>query len=286
MDTSFTSATKLYALLGSPVKHSISPVIHNSCFTVQQLPCKYLALNISPDYLAQTIPLLRENFQGFNVTIPHKQAIMAHLDEIQEQALLCGAVNTVKNEGGRLIGYNTDGAGFMKAFDMYGMKVAGKKVLLLGAGGGARAVLYELLQQGCHVTVANRSTERAELLKQHLAGIGTGRITVWPEQPVTGNFNILVNTTPVGMTPHVDAMPIAPEILNQVEVVYDLIYNPYETRLLYEAGQRGCQIINGFPMLFYQALEANRIWTGKPLVHEVEKRFFEELVEYLKGMQK
>ena len=167
MDTSITSHTQLYTLIGNPVSHSISPVIQNSIFAAKQFcNSKYIPLNVVPGEFDESILLLKQNFKGLNVTIPHKQTVMKHLDDIDEKALLCGAVNTVKNDNGRLIGYNTDGYGFMKAFDCLNIYMGHKDVLLIGAGGAARAVLCELLQRDCRVTIINRTQERALRLQQ------------------------------------------------------------------------------------------------------------------------
>jgi shikimate dehydrogenase len=285
METSITGKTRLYALIGCPVSHSISPVLHNSIFAAKKLKNKYITLEVLPGNLREAVAILRGNFGGFNVTIPHKQAIMDHLDEVAPGASLCGAVNTVVNDGGRLIGHNTDGYGFIQAFADAGVDITGSDVVLLGAGGAARAVLCELLSRRCRVTIINRSPARAQKLCQDLSGRFPGTVTVgeWPQ--VGGKHDLLINTTPVGMMPDVASLPLEPRRLRAFELVYDLVYNPYETALLAAARQCGCQVINGFPMLFYQAVEANRLWTGQPLMPATAGEIFFKASRYLQSLQ-
>lgn len=287
MDTTISSATTLYALLGYPVKHSISPAIHNSLFAWRNMNSRYILLRIPPDDLASAAAVLRASFSGFNVTVPYKQAIMEHLDEIDGQARLYGAVNTVKNVAGRLIGYNTDGYGFIKALERLGIRVDGNHVLLVGAGGGARAALYELLARSCHVTIVNRTRSRAEQLQRDLSGHLPGRVEVrdWPE--VDDSYEFLINTTSVGMHPVPDQSPVPQQVLGRLKkltVVYDLIYNPAETKLLHEAKRLGCKVINGYPMLFYQALAANEIWTEGLIPEELSAELFGQIEHYLRTM--
>ncbi len=284
MDTSCNQQTKQYGLIGYPVKHSISPVIHNSIFTARQLNARYMTLAIPPQHLSACLPLLRENFSGFNVTIPHKEAIMEYLDAIDQSALLCGAVNTVKNDNGRLTGYNTDSFGFIKTFDHYGLDAADKKVLLIGAGGGARGALVELLRRNCAVTIVNRTPDRAHKLATELAGRFPGTTTVLPVAKVSGAYDILVNTTPVGMAPETAALPFRLEQLESIRIVYDFIYNPFETSLLSAARQAGLTCINGLPMLLYQAVAANSIWTGLPLDEQLNRNLYSDLVAYMKTL--
>lgn len=288
MDTTINSATTLFALLGYPVNHSISPVIHNSLFAGRNLNCRYMLLKIPPANLGEAVAVLRANFGGFNVTVPYKQAIMSYLDEIDDKARLYGSVNTVKNVNGRLIGYNTDGYGFVKAFERLGIPVAGKNVLMLGAGGGARSVLYELMERCCHVTIINRSTANAEKLKREFSGQLPGIVEVGNWSKLKNSYQFLINTTPVGMHPENEKSPVEAEMFarHKCKVVYDLIYNPATTKLLADAKRHGCIAINGYPMLFYQALEANRIWTGVPITDDVAEQLYIETEQYLSASQR
>lgn len=284
MDTNITGRTRLYAVIGNPISHSISPAIQNSIFAAHKYDGKYISLKVSPDSLGAAVSVLRENFSGFNVTIPHKQAIMGYLDDVEDHALLCGAVNTVKNDKGRLIGFNTDGYGFIKAFDHFNIAVARKKVLLLGAGGAARAVLGELLARRCQVTIINRSLERARQLEQEFNRTYHGAVSACTANDATESYYCLINTTPVGMAPVTDALPVDTCLLKNIKVVYDIIYNPGETKLLAAAKEQGCTIINGFPMLFYQAVKANYIWTGMTLSAVDSRELFRQAAQYLENM--
>ncbi len=282
MDISLTSKTKLYTLLGCPVEHSISPVIQNSIFAAKGLASAYIVLNTPPDKLLHTMTVLKENFGGFNITLPHKQTIMEYLDVVDANARLCGAVNTVRIDHGKLLGFNTDGYGFMQAFSCHQIDIAHKRILLLGAGGAARAAICQLLQQGCQVTIMNRTWEKAKRLEQEFAGKFSGSVTVissWRE--LQNRYDCLINTTLVGMYPHTDKSPIDPQYLNRFDIVYDLIYNPDETKLLQEAKRCDCTTMNGFPMLFYQAVEANRIWTDQSLPGPAVRNLYEKLAHYL-----
>jgi len=285
MDTSITGQTQLYTLVGCPVSHSISPVIQNSIFAEKQLNSKYITLKIMPEKLRESVAILRDNFKGFNVTIPHKQTIMEYLDVIDTKALLCGAVNTVKNEEGRLIGFSTDGYGFMKAFECLNIDITHKDILLIGAGGAARAVLCELLQNHCRVTIFNRTLSKAKLLQEELSDHFPGPLTVINEwDQLQAHYDCLVNSTPIGMYPHIDKSPIAEQYLSRFDIVYDLVYNPHQTKLLIDAKRYGCTIINGLPMLFYQAVEANRIWTGSSLAEQKGQEIYEGTVQYLRNL--
>lgn len=285
MDYTITGATQLFALLGYPVSHSISPIIQNSIFAAKQANCKYVLLKVAPETLCEALTVIKGGLGGCNVTIPHKQTVMKYLDEIDPKAQLYGAVNTVINNNGRLIGYNTDGYGFIKAFEVLNIPVDNQKVLLLGAGGSARAVLCELLQRHCHVTIVNRSADKAKKLQKELASCLPGTIAVCEPEDIQGSYDCLVNTTPIGMGASSEMFPIDPDLLRQIKVVYDLIYNPYETTLLTEAKKRGCIIINGFPMLFYQALESNRLWLNVSVAEETERQLYCEIERYLQTMQ-
>lgn len=270
----------MYAVIGNPISHSLSPVIHNSFFDRKGLNSIYVPLKIEETDLAQGLLMLRTNFQGFNVTIPHKEAIIPYLDEVHEIARRYGAVNTVQVVDGKLIGYNTDGFGFLKSLRDVEINVQEKKVLLLGAGGSARVVAYEILQAGGILTIAIRNPMKGIQLKEELEA-GTGcSVNLMKLEDVTEAFDCVINSTPVGMYPEIEVSPISQEILEGAELVYDLIYNPYQTKLLHMAEQQGCKAINGLPMLVYQALKSLEIWTGEKLSVEEEKALYKEVETY------
>lgn len=257
------NTTQHAGLIGWPVAHSVSPAMHNAAFQALGLPWHYSPLPTPPNEVGSMVARLKaQGYRGANVTVPHKQAVMPHLDEIAEAAQAIGAVNTLVARRGRLIGHNTDAAGFLAALREAGFKPAGKRALVLGAGGAARAVIYALTQTGCAVAIHNRTVQRAGELIRALA------VPAWlvPDlaeiEPAA--FDLLVNATPLGMTPHVDISPW-PEALPLPArwAVYDLIYNPAETRLLARARAAGATAISGLGMLVHQGALAFELWTGQ-----------------------
>ncbi|MBM7613735.1 shikimate dehydrogenase [Alkaliphilus hydrothermalis] len=265
MDRLITGKTKLYAVIGDPISHSISPEIHNRIFKELDIDGNYISLRIPSNELRESMGLLRNNFKGFNVTIPHKEAIIPLLDELDERAKIYGAVNTVKIEDGKLKGYNTDGYGFVKSLEDLKIPLEDKSVMVLGAGGAARVIAYELLVKGCDVTIANRNLEKAKNLKGNLMEATGKESKVVSLGNIAGAYQIIVNTTPVGMSATADQMPITEDIIKKAEIVYDLIYNPNPTKLLKVAKQYNCRVINGLTMLFYQAVKAEEIWLGNSI---------------------
>ncbi|WZL73139.1 shikimate dehydrogenase [Clostridiaceae bacterium 35-E11] len=278
--------TRLYAVIGDPIGHSMSPEIHNQIFYQNQQNALYISLKIAIEDLEKSIPLLRDNFIGWNITKPHKQRIIPYLDALDERAKWYQAVNTVKNVNGRMIGYNTDGYGFINSIEKEGINLRNQKVLLIGAGGAARVAAYEILMKDGCLTIANRSIKKAEDLKKELMrNTGKEEIAVCSIEEVHQNYDCIINATPIGMYPEIEAMPIAEKIVKHAKIVYDMIYNPYKTKLLQKAEHYGCKCINGFAMLFYQAVKAQEIWTGDlidpnllmPIYEELENRLRREV---------
>lgn len=277
--------TKLYAVIGDPIGHSLSPIIHNTIFRELNLNRAYLPLQITTQGLAGSMGLLKKNFKGFNVTIPHKQSIMNHLDEIDEIAQICGAVNTVKVESGQLKGYNTDGYGFVKSLEGTSPSLAGKRVLVLGAGGAARVIVYELLMMGCQITIANRNQAKARSLKESLEKtVGETTIKVVTLADVEGSYHMIVNTTPLGMHPRHEECPVGEHIIQKAAIIYDLIYNPEKTKLLKLGEKYGCQTINGLSMLLYQGIKAQEIWLGKSIKKPLVQQAWEALQQHLEEL--
>ena len=275
------SKTKLYAVIGDPISHSLSPDIHNRIFKELNVDKTYLALKIPPSGLMEALSVLRHNFAGFNITIPHKEAIIPYLDEIDESAKIYGAVNTVKIEDGKLRGYNTDGYGFIKSIDTSGMNIEGKRVLMMGSGGAARVIAFELLNKGCHLTIANRNLDKANKLKMELLESSCNRnIIVTKPTELNKDYFCIVNTTPLGMAPLEKETPILDKsILKGATIVYDLIYNPFKTVLLEDAEEEGCIILNGFSMLFYQAIKAQEIWHNDTLEGKLTEKVYRQVEE-------
>ncbi|NLJ40683.1 MAG: shikimate dehydrogenase [Clostridiales bacterium] len=263
MKVNFSSKTKLYAVIGDPIAHSLSPVFQNNIIELKNMDAVYIPLQITVASLGYDIELLRNNFSGFNVTLPHKESIMKYLDEIDPIAKEYGAVNTVKVMGGKLIGYNTDGYGFRRSIEDIGVDLKNKRILLLGAGGAAKVIAFEIIKLGGKLTITNRNLDRAHRIKADLEGFYDVPIKVVQLDKVNKFYDIVINTTPVGMYPEINNLPINPDRLPNAELVYDIIYNPPETELLKTASSYDVKTINGLPMLIYQGLKSFELWTGK-----------------------
>jgi shikimate dehydrogenase len=269
---SMGARTKLVGIIGFPIGHSLSPRMQNAAFQSIGLDYCYIPLEVGSRRLRSAITALRSlKFRGFNVTIPHKRRIMAALDEVTPEALLIGAVNTVEIRHGRLIGHNTDGRGFLLAlFEDVGTSVRGKRLMILGAGGAARAVAFQSALGGAaSVLVANRSAGRAGELVRDLArppARCSASALRWSEASLKSGAreaDIIVNATSVGMKPG-DHSPLPPDTVTPQHLVCDLIYRPAETALLQQARRAGAKTVNGIGMLVHQGALSFEIWTGKP----------------------
>jgi len=261
-----TSKTQLVGLLGHPVHHSQSPVMHNAAFTAKKLPFAYAAFDVAPEALNDAVKGIRAlSLRGVNVTIPHKVAIVPLLDEIDPLAKRIGAVNTVVNENGRLIGYNTDGNGYVRSLlEETNITLVNQVVVLIGAGGAARAVACTLAEHGVkEIRIVNRSREKAQVLAELLSSSVTASVIDLQQagEAIQG-ASLLINTTSIGMYPHVEEMPVAAEWLRPDLVVSDLIYNPLETKLLQTAKALGAKTHSGVGMFINQGALAFELWTG------------------------
>jgi shikimate dehydrogenase len=251
------NAESLYAVIGNPVGHSLGPVMHTRAFAAVGHRGLYVALTVTDIGGAMT-GVRALGIAGVSVTIPHKVSVMAHLDEIEDAARSIGAVNTVVNRDGRLVGYNTDAAGAVSALEE-ATALKGKTVAVIGAGGAARAVGFGVRAKGAAAVVVNRSAERGTALARQLGG------TYVPPENFDGTgIDILVNTTPLGMAPDPSAMPVPEKVLSPDMVVMDAVYNPIRTKLLTEAKRIGCRIVDGVSMFVYQGVRQFALWTGKP----------------------
>lgn len=244
-------------LIGWPVEHSRSPAMHNAAFEALGLEWRYILLPTSLDQLAAVVARIRSGeLRGANVTIPHKQAVMAYLDDIDPAAQAVGAVNTIVNHDNRLIGFNTDTLGFKRALIETGVEVANQPCAVLGAGGSARAVVYVLHELGAHVTVYARDVEKARAVHADSRLLGAlGQI-----DPA---MKLIVNTTPIGLSPNIDASPWPDDLpLPQNALIFDLLNNPACTKFMQQAGRAGLRAVNGWNMLVYQGAAAFAKWTG------------------------
>ncbi len=266
--TTIDSHTILYGVFGDPIRHSRSPIMLNRAFQEAGINAVYAAFHVRPEELGDAVRGIRAlGYRGINVTIPHKVEVMQYLDEIDEGARIVGAVNTIVNESGKLIGYNTDGIGYVRSLkEETGIELKGKSVLLLGAGGAARGVAYALAKEGAgRIYIANRTKERAlelaDTISAYTEAIGLGMDELGH---VVDEVQFVLNTTSAGMHPHVDELPLPLELLRSHHLVSDLIYNPRITRFLREAEARGARIHGGLGMFIYQGAFAFEYWTGTP----------------------
>ena len=280
------AGTGVVGLIGHPVGHSKSPEMMNRAFRACGLPFVYLAFDVSPSELGDAVRGMRAlGFRGWNVTIPHKVAVLEHLDEVEETAREIGAVNTVVAQEGRLIGYNTDGEGYLRSLvDETGLELSEQRVLILGAGGAARAVAHALATTGVEsITIANRTREKAERLAASLRKADARAVSLSELERVVGETTLLVQTTSVGMYPETEAIPIDPSFLHERMIVSDLIYRPRKTLLLREAEARGARIHGGLGMLLHQAALAFEHWMGKPAPVYVMREALEEAMKSAGG---
>lgn len=282
-----TGHTRLTGLLGSPVSHSISPMMHNFSFKHLGLDYAYLAFDVNTDTLAVAVDGLRAlNVRGFNVTMPCKNLVSTLCDKLSPAAEIIGAVNTVVNDNGILTGHTTDGTGFMMAVKDAGHDIIGKKMTLLGAGGAASSILAQAALDGVKeisvFNVRDAFFPRAEKMAADLNERTNCKVSLFDfsDDSVLRNeiadSDILVNATSVGMAPNVDACIIKdPSMFHKNLIVSDVIYNPEETKLLKMAKEAGCPTFNGFYMLLYQGAEAFKLWTGQEMpVDLVKEKFF------------
>jgi len=275
LDKRVDGRTKLTGLIGNPVEHTVSPVIHNSLFSHLGINGVYLPLKTEATQLEAAVRgLAALGFTGFNVTIPYKEAICGLLDEADEEVKLLGTANTVRIRDGRLYGYNTDGTGFVTAFKKQtGTDFSGKKVCILGAGGTARTLAVKVVQEGAgRVCIINRTVSKAEVIAGYInnrlsagSGLREPVFTLMPgterAREILNSFDIIINTTSVGMFPNTDASPVEDDVeFLSKPIVYDVIYNPAETRFLAAARQKGCRVFNGAGMLLWQGIRAFEIW--------------------------
>lgn len=282
-----TGHTGLTGLLGSPVAHSISPLMHNEAFRILGLDYVYLCFDVGTDTLKTAVEGLKAiGIKGFNCTMPDKNLMCELCDELSPAARMIGAVNTVLNENGKLIGYNTDGVGYMQSVKDAGFSIIGKKMTLLGAGGAAVSICTQAALDGVSsIDIYNRpgkNFDRAVALADTLNRETSCQVSVREiadEKALADSVSesaILVNGTSLGMAPNTDTCPINDEsIFHSDLIVSDIIYNPRETKLMSLAKAHGCPTFNGLYMLLYQGAEAFRIWTGHDMpVEPIKQKYF------------
>ena len=264
--------TRLAAVVANPIKHSISPFIHNSAFEATNTNGVYLAWEVDATELAETVANIRRyQMYGINLSMPYKEQVIPYLDQLSEEACLIGAVNTVVNREGTLIGYNTDGKGFFKSLPSF--KISRKRVVLLGAGGAAKAILAQAILDGVSqisVFVRSSSMEKTRPYLEKIQNATGFRVDLFALEDVQDlqdsitQADLLVNATSVGMDGSSQPIPTS-IVLPEKLMVADVIYQPFETPFLKWAKEQGNQSINGLGMLLYQAAEAFELWTGKEM---------------------
>lgn len=264
--------TRLAAVVANPIKHSISPFIHNSAFEATNTNGVYLAWEVDATELAETVANIRRyQMYGINLSMPYKEQVIPYLDQLSEEACLIGAVNTIVNREGTLIGYNTDGKGFFKSLPSF--KISKKRMILLGAGGAAKAILAQAILDGVSqisVFVRSSSMEKTRPYLEKIQNATGFRVDLFALEDVQDlqdsitQADLLVNATSVGMDGSSQPIPTS-IVLPEKLMVADVIYQPFETPFLKWARNQGNQSINGLGMLLYQAAEAFELWTGKEM---------------------
>jgi|YNPBryunderm2012_1023409.scaffolds.fasta_scaffold01015_6 shikimate dehydrogenase len=272
-----SAKSKFIIIVGDPVSHSLSPAIHNAAYEKLAIDDQfvYLGANLKVANLKEVILAMRvmDNFYGLTCTIPHKVEVLKYLDWVDEKAKKIGAVNTVVKKNGLLCGYNTDWLGAVIPLEKI-TSLKGKKVLVVGAGGAARAIVYGLKEKEAVVYILNRTLEKAKNLAKEFKA----KVLTFNQQKEVSNFDIIINATSVGMEPLVNETPINPSFLKKNQIVFDVVYNPKETKLLKEAKKKGAKIIYGFEMLLYQGVAQFEIYTGKkPPIDVMRKVLMEKL---------
>jgi len=281
--------TRLCGIIGDPVEHTMSPVMHNAAFRQVGVDYLYVPFRVKRGELAKAIDGVRAlNIRGLNVTIPHKVAVIQFLDKLNPLAKKIGAVNTIVNDDRVLTGYNTDGAGFLQALQERGIEPEGKNIVILGAGGASRSVSFFLADRGGNLVILNRLLELdwAKELAQRISQTFTKEVKALELNRenlarVIDRADIVVNATSMGMTPNIDETPVASDLLKPDLTVFDIVYNPIKTRLLREAEAAGARTISGLDMLVWQGALAFEKWTGVKAPIELMK---EEVVKVLEKL--
>ncbi|MEN6326273.1 MAG: shikimate dehydrogenase [Syntrophomonas sp.] len=280
--------TTILGLIGRPLKHSLSPLMHNLTFKHMGINSSYIPFEVVPERLADVMTAIRTlNLRGVNVTIPYKEEVIPYLDELSPEAAACGAVNVISHENGRLIGYNTDGQGFVAALEEVGFRVEGQAVFI-GAGGAARSVAYEMARAGLSKIDfmdpdITRADALADLIAQKTSCSSNARVMNYEEfNLLSGSARYIVNCSPVGMHPHIEDSPVPGfDSLPSETILCDVIYNPLQTKFLRLGQQRGLRTMNGLPMFVHQGALTLEILLGvkPPLAYmkevvssEMEKR--------------
>ena len=265
---------KTFAVIGDPIDHSLSPTIHNAAFRELGLECTYIAYRISKDDLGVEIDSLKKiKISGFNVTIPHKISMLKFLDEMDDNCKTIGATNTILNENGHLKGYNTDMDGFLEPIKKRNMIIQNSNVLLLGAGGAARAIIAGMSKEKArNVTIVNRTIEHSLELKKFSQSLGLDAEvkTIEEMNEFNADYNFIINSSSIGLKNETNIIPT--KIINEETVVYDIVYKPVNTELIKESKKKNAPIIYGYEMLLSQAVRSFEIWLKQEAPYDVMKK--------------
>jgi len=274
---------RVMGVFGFPVEHSLSPAMHNAAIRALGLDYVYVPFSVPPENIPAAVEGIRAlGIVGVNVTIPHKQSIIPFVDELEDDARMIGSVNTIVNKDGKLVGSSTDGEGFLRSLAEVGFNVSGCKAVVLGAGGAGRAVSFALARSDAGVTVVDEVGERASALAEDISSRFGQNSAKSAEIDDLGEYvsraNLLVNCTPVGMSPNFDRSPVPQSMLRRGLAVYDLVYTPLRTKLLRDAESVGALAISGVKMLVYQGALSFEKWTGvSPPIDVMERAVLEGL---------
>ena len=273
-----TGKTRICGVIGDPIEHTLSPTMQNAAFNALKLDVAFLAFKVKPAELENAVNGMRAlNVRGLNVTMPHKSTVMNFLDRIDLSAQIVNSVNTILNKESKLFGFNTDGVGALKALRENGVEPKGRKVLLLGAGGAARAIAYAMAKESDELAVLNRTVKPAQELVKLLEKTANKKIAAGALSPKEIEQNlqdsdILINATSIGMKPKADESLVSPKFLRPDLAVMDIVYNPIETKLAKDAKAAGAKVVSGVEMLIYQGAASFEIWTGKSAPVEVMRQ--------------
>jgi len=278
--------TKLVGVMGDPIEHSVSPAMHNMAFNAMELDYVYVPFKVKKADLTKAVQAVRAlNIRGLNVTIPHKVEIIPLLDDIDSLAREIGAVNVLVNNDGILKGYNTDAEGFLHVLLEHGVEPEGQNVVILGAGGAARAIAFTLAGRGANLIILNRTPANAAKCAADVSNATGQTVEVLALDAknlsdAMDRGHILVNTTSVGMFPEKNDALVSSNLIRPHFIVADIVYNPYKTRLLAEAEKAGARTINGLEMLIWQGALAFEKWTGKKAPLNVMRKGATQALKY------
>ena len=270
--------TKVCGVIGSPLEHTLSPILHNAAFESLELDYVFLAFKVEASEVENALNGVRAlRIQGLNVTMPNKNAVIKYIDELDPTAKTMASVNTILNRNGKLLGFNTDGVGALNSLEQNGVGLKGKKILLLGAGGAARAIAYILSQEADELLILNRTLkparELADLLKQRFnKKISADELTPRIVKNNVAKVDVLINATSVGMKPNAELSLVESNWLKPNLVVMDIVYDPIETKLAKDAKMAGAKVVSGVEMLIYQAAASFEIWTACKAPIEVMRK--------------